>query len=156
MTSEQPTADEVIRRSVEDLPVLDPGPTPCTVAPQLSQARVAIVTTAGLRSDGGGTWALGDQGFTVLDGGDRGVTLDHYSPNFDRSGFAADLNVVYPIDRLAELAADGVIGSVAPRHLSFMGAQPDHTLSTIRVDTGPAAARLLLEDGVDIVLLTPV
>jgi hypothetical protein len=37
-----------------------------------------------------------------------------------------------------------------------MGAQPDHTLTTLRVDTGPAAARLLLEDDVDVVLLTPV
>lgn len=114
------------------------------------------MTTAGLRAGGGGTWALGDQSFTVLDGGARDVALQHYSPNFDRSGFAADLNVVYPVDRLSELAADGSIGSVAPRHLSFMGAQPDHTLTTLRLDTGPAAARLLLEDGVDVVLLTPV
>ena len=48
------------------------------------------------------------------------------------------------------------IGSVASRHLSFMGAQTDHTLTTLRLDTGPAAARLLLDDGVDVVLLTPV
>ena len=37
-----------------------------------------------------------------------------------------------------------------------MGAQLDHTLTTIRLDTGPAAARLLRDDGVDVVLLTPV
>jgi hypothetical protein len=29
-------------------------------------------------------------------------------------------------------------------------------LSTLRLDSGPAAAQLLLEDGVDVVLLTPV
>ena len=75
--------------------------------------------------------------------------------NFDRSGFAADLNVVYPIDRLEELAADGTLGAVAPHHLSFAGAQPD-TLAAIRLDSGPAAARRLLNDGVDVVLLTPV
>ena len=76
--------------------------------------------------------------------------------NFDRSGLLADLNVAYPADRLDELAAQGVIGSVATNHLSFMGAQPDHTLTTMRLDTGPAAARQLLADGVDVVLLTPV
>jgi hypothetical protein len=37
-----------------------------------------------------------------------------------------------------------------------MGAQPDHVLETLRLDTGPAAAELLKADGVDVVLLTPV
>ena len=150
------SADETVRRSVNELEVFDFGSTPCSTAPSLAEARVAIVTTAGLRSDGGRGWAIGDQSFTVLDSADRDVTLAHASPNFDRSGFAADLNVVYPADRLVELAAQGVIGSVASRHLSFMGAQTDHTMTTLRLDTGPAAAKLLRDDGVDVVLLTPV
>ena len=54
------------------------------------------------------------------------------------------------------MADEGVIGSVADVHVSFMGAQIDHTLETIRLDTGPAAARALLDDDVDLVLLTPV
>jgi D-proline reductase (dithiol) PrdB len=98
----------------------------------------------------------GDQSFTILDGNTRNLHLGHFSPNFDRTGFALDLNVVYPIDRLQELAARGTIGSVASAHLSFMGAQPDHTLATMRLDTGPAAARVLRDDGVNVVLLTPV
>ncbi len=85
----------------------------------------------------------------------RDLRLGHWSPNFDRSGFAADLNVVYPIDRLEELAAAGVIGRVAPHHLSFAGNQPDD-VATIRLDSGPAAAEVLRHDGVDVVLLTPV
>ena len=82
--------------------------------------------------------------------------LAHYSPNFDRVGWVLDKNVVFPIDRLNELAEDGTIGSVAKTHISFMGAQPDHTLETIRLDSGPAAAKLLADDEVDLVLLTPV
>ena len=66
-----------------------------------------------------------------------------------------DINVVYPIDRLEELAAEGIIGSVAPRHLSFAGNQPDD-VSTIRLDSGPRAAADLLADGVNVVVLTPV
>ena len=54
------------------------------------------------------------------------------------------------------MAAEGKIGSVSDTHISFMGAQPDHTLETIRLDTGPAAAKVLLEEEVDVVLLTPV
>jgi D-proline reductase (dithiol) PrdB len=150
------SADETIRRGVDDLAVFDVDVTPCSSAPPLREARVAIVTTAGLRSDGGRSWAIGDQTFTVLDAADRSVSLAHASPNFDRSGFAADLNVVYPVDRLEELAAQDVIGSVAARHLSFMGAQTDHTMTTLRLDTGPAAAQLLQDDHVDVVVLTPV
>jgi hypothetical protein len=37
-----------------------------------------------------------------------------------------------------------------------MGAQADATFSTILLDTGPAAAKVLVEQDVDVVLLTPV
>lgn len=135
--------------------MFDFAATACTPAPTLADVRVAIVTTAGLRSDGVATWSDG-QGFVVLDGAERNLTLAHTSPNFDRTGVAIDLNVVFPVDRLAELAAMGTIGSVANRHLAFMGAQPDHNLTTLRLDSGLAAAKLLIDDGVDVVLLTPV
>ena len=149
------SSDEEVRRGVDGVDVFDFGGTPCVDAVPLSQARVAIVTTAGLRADGEAVWGVG-QGFVVLDGNDRSLTLAQASPNFDRTGIAIDLNVVYPVDRLAELAERGMIGSVAARHVSFMGAQVDHTLTTMRLDTGPAAAQLLKDDGVDVVLLTPV
>ncbi|MEY4338538.1 MAG: putative D-proline reductase gamma subunit, partial [Actinomycetota bacterium] len=103
-----------------------------------------------------------DEGFTstdtsyrFIDRSRRDLVLGHWSPNFDHTGIALDLNVVYPIDRLEELAARGVIGSVAERHLSFAGNQPDD-VSTLRLDSGPAAAAALRHDGVDVVLLTPV
>ena len=147
--------DRAIRERNNHIDVIDYGPTTPTVAPPLAQARVAIVTTAGLRPDGIGTWSEG-QGFTVLAHADHHVTVAHASANFDRAGVAADLNVIYPIDRLDELAAQGRIGSVASRHLSFMGAQLDHTFTTLRLDTGPAAAKLLIADEVDVVVLTPV
>ncbi|MEX2626146.1 MAG: glycine/sarcosine/betaine reductase selenoprotein B family protein [Ilumatobacteraceae bacterium] len=147
--------DRGIRDRYERIDTFDHGDPAATVAPALAEARVAIVTTAGLRPDGGGSWTEG-QGFVVLDGDARDLTVAHASANFDRAGVAADLDVVYPVDRLAEAAADGRIGSVAPRHVAFMGAQLDHTLTTLRLDTGPAAAKVLLDDGVDVVLLTPV
>lgn len=149
------SSDEQVRPGVSDLPAFDFGPTPLTPAPDLNSARVAIVTSAGLRPDGLGNWPEG-QGFVTLDSTRRDLTLAHISPNFDRAGVTADLNVVYPIDRLDELARAGVIGSVASSHISFMGAQIDHTLTTMRLDTGPAAAKFLLDDGVNVVVLTPV
>ncbi len=149
------TADDIIRERVGELPVPSFDTTPAVAAPSLDKARVAIVTTAGLKRGGEiELWKTSDASFTVLAGDARDLQLSHFSPNFDRSGFVADLNVVYPIDRLHELASLGVIGSVAEQQLSFMGAQAD--LSTIRYDTGPAAAALLIRDGVEVVLLTPV
>ena len=151
------TADEAIRDRVGNIPTPDFESTPMTVAPRLSDARVAIVTTAGLRAAGDvQLWQPTDGSFTVLPGEARDVQLSHFSPNFDRTGFAADINVVYPVDRLGEMAARGEIGSVADRHISFMGAQFDATFSTMLLDSGPAAAKVLLDDDVDVVLLTPI
>ncbi|MGH2940241.1 MAG: hypothetical protein ACRDPE_19205 [Solirubrobacterales bacterium] len=123
---------------------------------RLDRSRVALVTTAGLRIDSHEVWRSGDFGFTVIPREAEGVTMLHLSNNFDRTGFLADLNVVYPIDRLVELEQRGIVGSAAANHLSFMGGQIDATLDSLRVDTGPAAAKVLKEDGVDLILLTPV
>jgi D-proline reductase (dithiol) PrdB len=150
-------ADAGIRARVGDLPTPDFEDTPATTAPPLADAKVAIVTTAGLRPAGDvELWQPTDGSFTVLPRTAHDVQLSHFSPNFDRTGFAADINVVYPVDRLEEMAARGEIGSLADRNVSFMGAQFDATFSTILLDTGPAAAKVLLDQDVDVVLMTPI
>jgi len=148
-------SDQAMRALVNDVAVPEFDTTPFTLPPPLREATVAIVTTAALRQPEDPPWARGDESFRVLPASARNLTVGHASPNWDRSGIAADLNVAYPVDRLRELAADGVIGAVAPNHISFHGVI-EGTLSTIRLDSGPAAARRLRADGVDIVLLTPV
>ena len=131
----------------------DPAFTP--LGKPLSKARVAIVTSAALYPEGGEAFVTGDTSYRVIDRASRDLVLGHWSPNFDHTGFQLDLNVVYPIDRLRELAADGVIGDAAPRHFAFAGNQPE-TVSELRLDTGPACALELVADAVDVVLLTPV
>jgi len=147
------SADAQTRASAAEMPVLEFATTAFTAPPRLSQATVAIVTTGALVGDAHADWKQGEETFRVLPRAERALRMAHWSLNFDRTGFTSDINVLYPIDRLEELAAEGVIGAVAPRHLSFMGALHD-TLSTIRLDTGPAAAKLLRENGVSVVLLT--
>lgn len=147
--------DEQIREAAASMPVPELGPAPFTPSPALRDARVAIVTTAALFATGGASVRGGDPGFTVLDDGAE-VHLGHESPNFDRSGWVFDPNVVYPVDRLHEMADEGVVGSVAARHLSFAGNQQPGTLRAIAMDSGPAAAALLRDDDVDVVLLTPI
>ena len=149
-------SDEQLRTTLGGLKSFAFDDVPWTTPKPLHESRVAIVTTAGLRVENNADWNAGDQGFTQIPHDAENLTLAHYSPNFDRVGWVLDKNVVFPIDRLNELAEDGIIGSVAKTHISFMGAQPDHTLETIRLDSGPAAAKLLTDDEVDLVLLTPV
>lgn len=147
--------DQMMRAHSSSLPAptfensawVTPGP--------LRHAKVAIVTSAALYAVGDEPFGATDTSFRVIDSNRRDLVMGHWSPNFDHVGVKLDLNVVYPIDRLEELAADGVIGSVAPRHISFAGNQPDD-VATIRMDSGPAAAAMLRQDGVDVVVLTPV
>lgn len=148
-------SDAMIRESVGQYPVPEVKATGFVKPKPLSECKVAILTTAGLAHEGDDGWGPDDTSYRVFDKDDRAIKLGHLSPNFDRTGFFADINVAYPIDRLEELVAEGVIGSVAPRHVSFMGAI-DGNLTTLEMDSGPSVAKLLREDGVDVVLLTPV
>ncbi len=148
-------SDNDIKQMVAGLPTPS-FENPAFVTPiELAKATVAIVTTAGIHTTDQPGFTARDTSYRVLDGAARNLEMGHWSPNFDRAGFAADINVVYPVDRLAELAAEGTIGRVAPRHIAFTGNQ-DETMTTMRIDSGPAAAALLKADGVDIVVFTPV
>lgn len=120
----------------------------------LTQRRVAILSTAALQRRDAASWHLGDADYRVIPGDVNGndLVMSHYSVNFDRTGFQEDINVVFPIDRLKEMADDGEIGSVADFHYSFMG-------STDPLLMAPAVkqiAPLLKRDGVDALLLAPV
>ena len=148
-------SDAAMRSYVDGLPVPEYDTTPFVVSRPLPDATVAIVTTAAIHKVGDEGFSAGDVGFRVIERDARDLRLGHWSPNFDRTGFAADLDVVFPIDRLEELAERGVIGAVAPRHYAFAGNQDD-SVTRVRLDSGPTAAKQLRDDGVDVVLLTPV
>jgi len=120
----------------------------------LSKATVAIVSSASLHHEDQDDFTPTDIGYRVLDNSKRDYQTGHWSPNYDSVGFAADFNTVIPLDRLDELEAQGKIGKVSDTHLSYAGNQFD--LSAIRMDSGPAGAKFLKQQGVDVVLFTPV
>ena len=84
----------------------------------------------------------------------EGLVCTHPSGAWDRTGVEADPNMALPLDRLEELQAEGIIGEVAPRHASFQGSitAPMRLLR----QTAPEVARAMADDGVNVVLLTPV
>ena len=130
------------------------------LARPLEASRVALVTTAGLVSPGDKGFDLarrgGDTGFRVIPAGIgvAALTMMHRSHAFDRDAVARDANVALPLEPLAALAADRLVGAAAPRHLSFMGSIT--APGRLRKEDAPAAAALLVEDNVDIALLAPV
>ncbi len=123
----------------------------------LSQRRVAIITTAGLHLRGEAPYDGQGSGidYRVIPTNtpEQDLVMSHVSVNFDRAGFQADVNVVFPLDRLKELATKKLIGSVANFHYSFMGAIWPITKYEAKVR---ALAKLLKQDHVDAVILSPV
>jgi len=147
-------ADQIIKSLTENLEAPEFDTVAFHLPPSLSEATVAIVTSASLHHPDQDDFTPTDTGFRILDGSRRDYRLGHWSPNFDTTGFTGDFNTVIPLDRLDELAAEGKIGKVSDTHLSYAGNQFD--LSGVRMDSGPAGAKLLKDKGVDIVLFTPV
>jgi D-proline reductase (dithiol) PrdB len=127
---------------------------PWVTGPALSQRRVAIVSSAGLVVRGENPFRGRDADYRVIptDTMPEQLLISHISINFDRTAFQEDWNIIFPLDRLGELAAEGAIGSVASTHYSFMGA-------TGPVQMEPHARELagrLKQDAVDAVVLPPV
>ena len=128
--------------------------TPWVTGPALSQRRIAIVSSAGLVVRGENPFRGRDPDYRVIPADTRPeeLLISHISINFDRTGFQEDWNVVFPLDRLRELAAEGTIGSVGQTHYSFMGAtDPVQMESHARELAGR-----LKSDQVDAVILPPV
>lgn len=128
---------------------------PWVSGPPLTQRRVAIISTAGLhrRDDRPFSFDPGDH-YRIIPGdiAANDLIMSHVSTNFDRSGFQQDWNIAFPLDRLRELVDEGIIGSLADFHYSFMGAVDPS-------DMEPSARKMaafLKKDRVNAVLLVPV
>lgn len=128
---------------------------PWVNGPPLNQRRVAMITTAGLHKRTDRPFQMGQPDFyRVIPGDtrDSDIVMSHGAASFDRSGYQQDWNVVFPLDRLHELADEGAIGSVAGFHYSF------GTPLTLEENEMVAEelSDLLKKDQVDAVLLFPV
>ncbi len=145
----QPTRDVVV-----NLPCPTFETTPFVSGPPLAQRRVAILSSAALirRGDKPFPFGSGECRFVAADTPPGDLLISHVSINFDRSGWQRDINVVFPIDRLRDLAAAGEIGGVADTHYTVLG-------STDPAAMGEAVEQIagqLRQERIDSVLLSPV
>jgi hypothetical protein len=138
---------------------IDPAPG-ARLARPLKESRVAIVTTAGLRTpdqnDFDHSDKRGDPSFREIPNTIETHLLveSHRSYAFDHEAVRSDVNLAFPLDRFRELESQGAIGALNHRHFSFMGS----IVGPRRLIDGTAleVARMLAEDRVDAVFLTPV
>lgn len=119
----------------------------------LSEMRLALVTTGGVHLPEAKRFDIddpaGDCSYREIPTGAEELTWTHA---YYRPEEASDLNAVFPLWTMRELEKEGVFG-INHRHFSFMGAIHDPAPLVGR--TAPEVAGLLVEDGVDAVLLTP-
>jgi D-proline reductase (dithiol) PrdB len=142
-------------------------PIPWTPLPRpVSACKFGLVTSAGLyhwgqeppfdvaRERENPKW--GDPSYRTIpadvDPAQIGISHLHLNP----APIEKDVNVVLPLQRMKELAANGRIGGLADHHYAFMGYQgfpPDAT--AWREQYGPDVAAKFKAEAVDCVLLTP-
>ncbi len=128
---------------------------PWASAPVLEEARIAIITTAGLHTRNDRPFQIDPNDFYRVIPGDvqaNDLVMSHLAASFDRSGYQRDWNVVFPLDRLREMVAEGIIGSLAGFHYSVSAV---HTKEEFDAPTREIA-RLLKKDNVNAALLLPV
>jgi D-proline reductase (dithiol) PrdB len=149
------TLSEEERKLLLSLPCPEFDTSPWVEGPPLNRRRLAVLTTAGLHLRHDRPFQLDPNDFYRVIPGDvqaNDLVMSHIAASFDRSGFQRDWNCVFPMDRLREMAKEGIIGSLADFHYSFSSA---HQAKEMEVPA-KEIARLLKQDNVNAVLLLPV
>ena len=152
---------EVQRKMLQMFPCLEHDDTPWTpMGKPLSESKLALVTSAGLHLRGDKPFVTdhhgrGDSSYRVIPRSTKAedILQSHVSIGFDHTGIYRDINVTFPMDRVQELVDQSVVGSLGENYYSFMGALRD--ASAVAEHTGPEVAGRLLDEGVEVVLLTP-
>lgn len=134
------------------------NPEPPPLAPlrkPLSESRLGLIAS-------GGVYQRGQVAFTHRDdlthrevptdaGIDR-LRVTHFA--FDQSNARSDPNVIFPIEALRALVAEGTIGSLTSHALTFMGGI--YSQRRLRETLIPKLVERTLQLGADAVLLVPV
>ncbi len=98
-------------------------------AKPLAAMRVALASSGGVHPATAQPFDLvshsGDYSLRWIPGDVDSSRLRFAHDHYDHTDPDRDPNCMFPIDRLRELAAERVVGSVAAWHLGFMGWNPD-------------------------------
>ena len=119
----------------------------------LRESIFALVTTAGVHlRDQEPFDEQGDNSWRLIPGDVQASQLMVTHEHYDHRHADEDINCVFPIDRLRELAQAGIIGGVSDKHLGFMGYS--QTLRDLYERAAPEMAKIIERSKADAVLLT--
>ena len=123
-------------------------------AKPLNRSRLALVTTGGVHLPDQRRFDIddfeGDCSYREIPTDAEDLTWTHA---YYRPDEGSDLDAIFPLRTLRKLVEEGLVGELGPRHFSFMGAIHDPAM--LIEMTAPEVAGKLVEDQVDVVLLTP-
>lgn len=132
---------------------ITPPPVWTPVTKELKDMVVALVTAAGVHEKKDKRFNLaGDFSFREVRDTTPSSDLMVSHGGYDNGDVNRDINCMFPIDRMHELAKEGFIKSIAPVHIGFMGGGGNQ--DKFENETGPGIAKILKEEGVDAVLMT--
>ncbi len=123
----------------------------------LNMARLTFVSSAGVQPKGTMPFdvvhPVGDYSFRRVPSSSATADLEIHQLKYPTAGAHRDLNVIFPIERLQELAAEGVIGGLTPNFFSFIGynMDPERLERTLAEEIAAA----VVADGAEAALLSP-
>jgi D-proline reductase (dithiol) PrdB len=125
------------------------------LAKPLSECRVGLIASGGIYRAGQIAFHFKDDAsYRVIptDVPTAELRATHFA--YDLRDARTDINVVFPIDPLRGLVADGSIAELAPEAFTFMGGI--YSARRVRDELAPALRDRVLAQAVDVVLLVPV
>jgi D-proline reductase (dithiol) PrdB len=123
----------------------------------LAASRLAFVSSAGVQPKGTLPFdvvhPVGDYSFRRVPSNARPADLEIHQIKYPTSGANRDLNVIFPIERLQELVAEGIIGELTEDFISFIGynMDPERLERTLAEEIAEA----VVDQRADIALLAP-
>ena len=123
----------------------------------LSSTRLTFVSSAGIQPKGTMPFdvvhPVGDFSFRRVPSASKVADVEIHQIKYPTTGALKDLNVIFPIERLQELAEEGVIGGLTPNFFSFIGYQmdPERFDETLAEDIAEA----VVAEGAEAALLCP-
>jgi D-proline reductase (dithiol) PrdB len=119
----------------------------------LNECKIAFITAGGIHQKSQKPFnTAGDYSYREIPSAVPTSELMVTHGGFDNSDINKDVNAMFPLDRLHELVEEGFIGSLAEVMFGFMGGGGN--VDKFKEETGPAIAKSLKEQGVDIVVCT--
>ncbi len=123
----------------------------------LSECRVTFISTSGVQPRGTMPFdtvhPVGDYTFRRVPSSSRVDELEIHQLKYPTAGADRDINVIFPIERLRELADEGVIGGLTEHFYTFIGynMDPERLERTLAEDIAAAVS----DEGADIALAAP-